>query len=176
MNKDQQPVVLGKIGACHGVNGWMKITTYTDSVTGIFDYSPWLLNERGQWREVKVLRWRQQGKGVVASLEGVDSREQAQNLTNCEIGVLQENMQNLPEGDFYWRDLIGCEVANTTGYNMGKVEQILETGSNDVLMVKANVKDAFGKRERMIPLIMEQFIKHVDLLEKQILVDWDPDF
>ncbi|MGB0894983.1 MAG: ribosome maturation factor RimM [Parashewanella sp.] len=176
MSSNQQPVVLGKIGASHGVNGWMKITTYTDSVTGIFDYSPWLLKENGQWREVKVLKWRQQGKAVIAELEGVNNREQAQLLTHCEIGVAPENMQQLPEGEFYWRDLIGCEVTNTKGYNMGVVEQLLETGSNDVLHVKANIKDAFGKKERLIPFVTEQFIINVDLLEKKILVNWDPDF
>jgi 16S rRNA processing protein RimM len=67
-------------------------------------------------------------------------------------------------------------VTNINGYNMGIVEQIVATGSNDVLLVKANAKDAFGKAERMIPFVPEQFIKQVDLQGKQILVDWDPDF
>lgn len=85
-------------------------------------------------------------------------------------------MKALPEDEFYWRDLIGCEVVNTKGYKMGKVDQIVETGSNDVLLVKANAKDGFGKTERMIPFVTEQFILEVNLAEKQILVDWDPDF
>lgn len=97
-------------------------------------------------------------------------------LTNCEIAILPEQMDALPEDEFYWRDLIGCEVVNTTGYNMGIVDQIVETGSNDVLLVKANAKDSFGKVERMIPFVPEQFIKTVDVQGKQILVDWDPDF
>ncbi len=177
MSSNQQPIVLGKIGACYGVKGWMKITAYTESMEGIFDYSPWLLFEQGKWREVKVSQWRiHGGKAVVAELEGITTREQAQALTNCEIAILPEQMGNLPEDEFYWRDLIGCEVVNTKGYNMGKVDQILETGSNDVLVVKANAKDAFGKGERMIPFVTEQFIIKVDSEAKQILVDWDPDF
>ena len=59
---------------------------------------------------------------------------------------------------------------------MGKVQEIVETGSNDVLLVKANAKDGFGKAERMIPFVTDQFIQKVDLAAKQILVDWDPDF
>ncbi len=176
MNNNQQPVILGKVGASHGVKGWIKITAYTDSVKGIFDYSPWLLKENGQWREVKVADWRQQGKAVIALLDGVENREQAQLLTHCEIGVLSEKIQQLPEGEFYWKDLIGCEVTNTKGYNMGHVEQLLETGSNDVLHVKANIKDAFGKKERLIPFVPEQFIIEINVQEKKILVDWDPDF
>lgn len=176
MSSKQEPVVLGKLGSSHGIKGWLKITTYTESVEGIFDYSPWLIKEQGEWREVKVLQWRYQGKAVVASLEGVDTREHAQMLTNCEIAVTPEQMETLPEDEFYWRDLIGCEVVNTKGYNMGKVQEIVETGSNDVLLVKANAKDGFGKAERMIPFVTEQFIIEVNLSEKQITVDWDPDF
>ena len=176
MSSKQEPVVLGKLGSSHGIKGWLKITTYTDSVEGIFDYSPWLIKEQGEWREVKVLQWRFQGKAVVASLEGVETRDQAQMLTNCEIAVTQQQMETLPEDEFYWRDLIGCEVVNTKGYNMGKVQEIVETGSNDVLLVKANAKDGFGKAERMIPFVTEQFIIEVNLTEKQIIVDWDPDF
>jgi 16S rRNA processing protein RimM len=125
---------------------------------------------------VKVSQWRFQGKGVVACLEGINDREQAQMLTNCDIGILAEQMPTLAQGEFYWRDLIGCEVLNLKGYNMGCVEQILETGSNDVLMVKANANDAFGKTERMIPFLPQQFICEVKLSEKHIVVDWDPDF
>ncbi|AQS37577.1 16S rRNA processing protein RimM [Shewanella psychrophila] len=176
MSSKQEPVVLGKLGSSHGIKGWLKITTYTDSVEGIFDYSPWLIKEQGEWREVKVLQWRFQGKAVVASLEGVETRDQAQMLTNCEIAVTPQQMETLPEDEFYWRDLIGCEVVNTKGYNMGKVQEIVETGSNDVLLVKANAKDGFGKAERMIPFVTEQFIVEVNLTEKQITVDWDPDF
>ncbi|AXQ13170.1 MULTISPECIES: ribosome maturation factor RimM [Shewanella] len=176
MSSNPQPIVLGKLGSSYGIKGWLKITAYTDSVEGIFDYSPWLIKEQGEWREVKVTQWRYQGKAVVAALEGVETRERAQMLTNCEIGILPEQMKDLPEDEFYWRDLIGCEVINTKGYNMGKVDQIVETGSNDVLLVKANAKDSFGKAERMIPFVTEQFIKEVNVSAKQILVDWDPDF
>jgi len=176
MSSKQEPVVLGKLGSSYGIKGWLKITTYTDSVDGIFDYSPWLIKEQGEWREVKVTQWRYQGKAVVAALEGVDNREQAQMLTNCEIAVPAEMIKDLPKDEFYWKDLIGCEVVNTKGYNMGKVQQIVETGSNDVLLVKANAKDGFGKVERLIPFVTEQFIVSVDLTAKQIIVDWDPDF
>ncbi|MCL1141437.1 ribosome maturation factor RimM [Shewanella gaetbuli] len=176
MSSNQQPIVLGKLGSSHGIKGWLKITAYTDSVEGIFDYSPWLINDQGQWREVKVNQWRPQGKAVIAELEGVTTREQAQILTNCEIAIMPEQMKELADDEFYHRDLIGCEVTNNNGYNMGFVDQIVETGSNDVLLVKANAKDAFGKAERMIPFVPEQFILKVDLQGKQILVDWDPDF
>ena len=67
--------------------------------------------------------------------------------------------QNWKKGDYYWHDLIGCSVVNLEGYTMGTVTEMMETGSNDVLVVKANTKDAFGKQERLIPFLYEQVVK-----------------
>ena len=93
-----------------------------------------------------------------------------------EISILEAQLPALEQGDFYWRDLIGSKVVTVSGYDLGKVEQLFETGANDVLMVKANVNDAFGAKQRMIPYLMEQVIKSVDLEANIITVDWDPGF
>lgn len=68
------------------------------------------------------------------------------------------------------------QVRNEKGYDMGLVNDLLETGSNDVLVVKAKTNDAFGKNERLIPFIDEQVIKEVNQQDKYIVVDWDPGF
>jgi 16S rRNA processing protein RimM len=80
------------------------------------------------------------------------------------------------EDDFYWRDLIGCQVKTDKGYDLGIVTEIMETGSNDVLVVKANSNDAFGQKERLIPFIEQQVISNVDITSKLITVNWQPDF
>ena len=80
------------------------------------------------------------------------------------------------EEDFYWRDLVGCQVNTDKGYSLGVVTEMMETGSNDVLVVKANSNDAFGQKERLIPFIEEQVISNVDITGKLITVNWEPDF
>lgn len=112
----------------------------------------------------------------MAKLEGIDTPEQAQRLVTQEIFIDPIQLDDLDDGDFYWKDLMHCEVINTEGYHMGVVTEILETGSNDVLRVKANKKDAYGKQERLIPFVDEQFIVAVDLHTKTIQVNWQPDF
>jgi 16S rRNA processing protein RimM len=67
-------------------------------------------------------------------------------------------------------------VVNRSGYNLGQVTDLMETGSNDVLVVKANLKDAFGKKERLIPFVESQIIDNVDRESQTITVDWDPSF
>jgi 16S rRNA processing protein RimM len=67
-------------------------------------------------------------------------------------------------------------VVTDKGYDLGQVSDIMETGANDVLVVKANLKDGFGKKERLIPYLIDQVILSVSTENKQICVDWDPGF
>ncbi len=169
-------VILGKIGAVYGIKGWLKIHSFTDDPQAIFDYSPWVLNLGGKKQSVTVSEWRRHSNGLIAKFADISDRNDAQLRTGAEIMVESEALPDLPEGEFYWRDLIGMDVVNEQGYNFGKVTDIMETGSNDVLVVKANPNDGFGKKERLIPYIDDQVIKSVSLESKQINVDWDPGF
>ncbi|TKB55320.1 ribosome maturation factor RimM [Ferrimonas aestuarii] len=172
----QELMLVGRLGAPHGIRGWLKVNPFTEDREGIFEYTPWLVTCGGEQKEMKVLDWRRQNNGLIVRLEGIDDRNAAALYTNGEISISADQLKELPEDEFYWRDLIGCNVVNLQGYNMGTVSGILETGANDVLEIKANAKDAFGKRERMVPFVPEQFIIEVKLSEKQIIVDWDPNF
>ena len=76
----------------------------------------------------------------------------------------------VPEpGQFYWSDLLGLTVTTTEGVDLGVVERMMETGANDVLVVK-------GERERLIPFLMDDVVHHVDLDGGRMEVDWDPEF
>ncbi|ART80078.1 ribosome maturation factor RimM [Oceanisphaera avium] len=171
-----EPVVVGQLGAVYGIKGWLKVNSFTDRPDGIFDYQPWLMRDGNSWREVKVSAWKRHNNGLICKLSHVEQREEAQLLTGADIGVSATLFKPLPDDEFYWRDLIGCRVQNTKGYDFGQVSQLMETGSNDVLVVKANAKDAFGQRERLIPFIKDQVIKSVNIAERIIEIDWDPDF
>ena len=176
MTNSSATLIVGKIGAPHGIKGWVRITSYTQELDGIFDFSPWLLTVQGQVKEYRVAEWKHQSKALIAKLEGVTTRDHAEAIKNMEISILEAQLPALEQGDFYWRDLIGSKVVTVSGYDLGKVEQLFETGANDVIMVKANVNDAFGAKQRMIPYLMEQVIKSVDLEANIITVDWDPGF
>jgi 16S rRNA processing protein RimM len=74
-----------------------------------------------------------------------------------------------PEGEYYWTDLIGLTVINREGVTLGQVDHLLETGANDVLVVK-------GERERLIPFLLELVVLEVDLAQRMLRVDWEEDF
>ena len=176
MEEVNKEVILGKVGAVYGIKGWLKIHSFTDDQEAILDYFPWSLKLGNKVQSVDISDWRKHNNGLVVKVTGIDDRDIAQKLVGSEITVNESALSELPEGEFYWRDLIGMDVVNTSGYSLGKVTDIMETGSNDVLVVKANRTDAFGKKERLIPYLDEQVIKNVSLAQKQIDVDWDPGF
>jgi len=175
-NSDQELILVGKIGAPYGIKGWFKITTYTEVPEGIFDYSPWFITLGGQQQTVKVAEWRRHNKGLIAKIQGVDSRDEAEAWLHGEIFVSANQLPELSDDEFYWRDLTGMMVKTDKGYDLGKVSSLMETGSNDVLVVDANHNDAFGKTERLIPFIQDDVIIDVSKEQNTITVDWDPGF
>lgn len=170
------PLVLGKMGSVYGIRGWLKVFSSTEDAESIFDYQPWFIQRAGQWQLVELEGWKRHNQDMIIKVKGIDDRDTAGLLTNCEIVVDSEQLPALEKGDYYWKDLIGCQVITSQGYELGKVTEMMETGSNDVLVVKANLKDAFGVKERLIPFLDGQVIKNVDLTTCTIEVDWDPGF
>lgn len=173
MSHASDNIVIGKVGAAYGIKGWVKINSYTDSPDGIFSYSPWFIGDKEGYI---VELWREQGKGLVAKIAGVNSRDDAEAIKNLDIAILAQQLPELGEDEFYWRDLTGLKVINLNGYDLGTVKEVFNTGANDILNVKANARDAFGKKERLIPFVYDSVIHSVDLAEKVIKVDWDPEF
>ena len=175
MNKEDQ-IILGKVGAVYGIKGWLKIHSFTDELEAILDYFPWSLKLGNKIQAVEVTDWRKHNKGLIVKVGNIDDRDQAQALVGSEILTSENSLPKLPEGEFYWRDLIGMNVVTNKGYDLGIVTDMMETGANDVLVVKANLNDGFSKKERLIPYLLEQVIESVSIENKQICVDWDPGF
>ena len=176
MKEINKEVILGKVGAVYGVKGWLKIHSFTEDQEAILDYFPWSLKLGNNLQSVEITDWRRHSKSLIVKVAGINGRDEAQALVGSEIVVNETSLPELPEGEFYLRDLIGMNVVTTKGYDLGIVSDIMETGANDVLVVKANHNDGFGKKERLIPYLFEQVVDSVSLENKQICVDWDPGF
>ena len=106
----------------------------------------------------------------------MDDRDDAERIKNLEISIKAAMLPKLDDNDVYWRELVGMQVVTDKGYNLGVIKELFETGANDVLLVKANLNDAFGQKERMVPYLLDQVIKQVDRQAKTVTVDWDPAF
>ena len=160
-------VQIGHVSGVHGIQGWVKIYSLTDPREAIFEYQPWLLGESRE--EIRIAQGKKHGKHLVALLENLNDRDQAENLVNRPIAVYRDQFPELPDDEFYWTDLLGLTVRLGNGSELGTIEKMLATGAHDVMVVR-------GERERLIPFVREQYVKSVNLDDGIVVVDWDPDF
>jgi 16S rRNA processing protein RimM len=170
MESSQDYIVMGRINGLHGVRGWVKVFSHTQPRSNILSYRTWYLRRGGEWIATELLDGRLQGKGVVARLKGYDDRDQAAALLGVDIAIRREQMPRSGPGEYYWAELVGLKVINAEGVALGVVEQLLETGANDVLVVRD------GEAERLIPYLPGQFVLEVSLDDGVMKVDWDQDF
>jgi 16S rRNA processing protein RimM len=142
----------------------------------ITEYKQWFLqNKNEDWRSVKILNGRAQGKNIVVQLDGVNTREQAETLKGTQIAIHQDQLETLPKNEYYWKDLIGHKVETTEDVQLGKLDWIFNTGSNDVLIIKSD-DTSVESRERMIPFLLDDVVVSIDMDKSLIIVDWDPEF
>ena len=163
----EKHVALGYISAVHGIKGWVKVHSWTRPMEAILDYQPWLLGE--QQKPVSIVDGRRQGKGLAVLLPGTEDREQARSLVGQQISVKRDQLPATDKDEYYWSDLEGLEVHTLSGEVLGRVETLMETGANDVLVIR-------GEREHLVPFVQGQYITRIDLAGGRIDVDWDPDF
>ncbi|MFT7130931.1 MAG: 16S rRNA processing protein RimM [Gammaproteobacteria bacterium] len=172
-------VVIGKITSVYGVKGWVKIHSYTDPIENFLGYQDCYLDRGDQWEPLDFEAIKLHGKGLVALIDGLSDREEAKRYCQCDVAVRNSELPKLNADEFYWYQLEGLQVS-TSGDNgqdllLGEVDHVMETGANDVLVVRKS-KGSIDKAERLIPWIKDQVIKSVDLELGVIRVDWDPEF
>ena len=161
-------VVLGRIGAPFGVQGWVKVTSYTEPAAGIADYAHWALVRDGERRSVRVLDSKRAGQSIAVRLEGVDSREAAQALTGFEVQVDRSELPPTAPNEHYLHDLVGLEAVNRDGVPLGRIDGFLELPAHPVAVLRGD------ERERLVPVVRDRLVA-VDLAAGRVTFDWHPD-
>jgi 16S rRNA processing protein RimM len=164
-------VLLGRVVGVHGVHGTVKIESFTEPRSAIFEYRPWLLERApDRFQEIAEAHGHAQGKGMVATLPGVTDRDMAAGLIGARIWVPREALPEPEAGECYQTDLEGLRVVNLADEDLGRVTHMFDNGAHDVLVTR----DEAG-RERLIPYVVEVYVKSVDLDAERITVDWNKD-
>ena len=172
-------LVVGKITGCYGVKGWVKIHSYTEPKENFLGFGKWMLRRKGAVEPVEFVDLRAQGKCLVAHIAGVDDRTLAESYRGLEVVVPAGSLPDLEEGDYYWSQLQGLQVwcrdqspgAGAEPVLLGSVDHLIETGANDVLVVKPS-QGSMDDRERLIPYLPGDVVTRVDLAEAVIEVNW----
>ena len=166
----QRMITVGRLHGAFGVRGEVKLESFTDPLRSIARYQPWILRDaRGIERACEGVRVREGGKGLIATMPGIEDKDAADALRGTEVLVPRSALPPPAEGEFYWVDLEGLCVVNLDGADFGIVSHLFSTGANDVLVAQ-------GERERMIPFVLPDYIRSVDFEAGVVTVDWDADF
>ncbi|MBX2858604.1 MAG: ribosome maturation factor RimM [Cellvibrionaceae bacterium] len=178
MAKPSELLTVGRVVGVFGIKGWVKVKSYTQPESAIISYQPWQLQSVNDLRPVVVADHQFSDKGLLVRFEGVQDRTLAESYTRCDVLVIKALLPTLGAEDFYWHQLIGLAVIYVGGsehVKLGEVQGLLETGANDVLVVKP-CEGSVDQQERLVPYVFGRFVLGVDLQQRRIEVDWDPEY
>lgn len=177
-----ESLVLAEVLGAHGIKGWVKVKPLVEDplfLMGIdgLALAPGPKMRQAASRGAKVLNLRPQGRGWVMQLSGVEDRTQAEGLIGMVLLGTAALLPELEDGDFYWRDLVGlrvwCEGSDGVCL-LGEIDHLLETGANDVLVVRP-CEGSMDDKERLIPWLVDDVVRAVDVEAGTVHVIWYTD-
>ena len=165
---EEKKLLVGKINGFFGVQGWVKIFSYTEPRKNILKYRPWFFIDNGTYKVIEITTGREQSKTIVAHVKDIDNRDQAGQLIGKDLYIDKDQLPELSDNEHYWHELNEFRVINKNGVDLGVVNYLVDTGSNNVLVTK-------GDKEHWIPYI-EPYLVSVDKQNRVITVDWNENF
>ncbi len=126
-------ICVAKIGAAHGVRGEVRLWTFTEDPLAVASYGP--LESSDGTRHFTIKRIRAAKTHLVATLDGISTREAAEQLNGAELFVAREKLPAPAEGEFYHADLIGLAAETKEGEPLGNVVAIHNFGAGDIIEI-----------------------------------------
>jgi 16S rRNA processing protein RimM len=168
LNKTQSikdRVIIGKIVGAHGVKGTLKIHSYAESLEIFEPNASIVVSTPGGSEENYEIDWiKSHSRGALLALKTVNHRDQAKTLVGADLQIEKAKLPALEAGVYYWNDLIGLKVFTTEDQYLGRLESIIETGANDVYVVKGDA------REILIPAL-KSVVHTIDIDAKIMRVE-----
>ena len=163
MNEDF--IIIGKIVSTQGNKGEVKVIPLTDSIDRFDKLTDVFIREGNIEKLLKINNLKTKKNAVILKFEDIDNIEKAKILVESFLEVKRSDAVKLPKDTYFIFDIIGLEVYTNENELLGKVDNIISTGSNDVYVVKNK-----NKKEILIPAIRE-IIKNIDVEKKRITIN-----
>ncbi len=156
-------ILIAKIQAHQGLNGWLKVYSYSETKQKFSEYKYFFIQKgnntiRLDIEDISI------GKSIKVKFKNFNCREDSQDYIGEEIFINEDQLDVLEANQFYWKELIGLTAYLNNGKKIGIVSDIIETGSNDVLVIK-------GEEEILVPYIFGESVMEVVVEEKKIIIN-----
>ena len=163
---------MGRVSAPYGVRGMVRVQPWSEDPFALVQHTAWWLRQRqgSQWEPRRVMQVKAHGAALVAALERIATRDDAEALRGAEVGIAREDLPDLAADELYWADLEGLAVVNRDGVRLGEVAGVMDNGAHAIL----RVRDGMGN-ERLIPWV-PAYVEAVDTTARRIDVDWQADY
>ena len=177
-------IQVGRIADAWGLKGWFKVLPHSADPEALFSSKRWYLQptERGKaaFAGTQLMRIREakvHSDTIVAVAHDMEDRDIAEALKGSRIFIPRSSFPTPELDSYYWVDLLGLSVVNREGIALGIVKDLMATGPQTVLVIEFTelVEGIEKTQERMIPFV-SHFVDDVNLPEKCITVDWQPDY
>jgi len=157
-------LVIGKIVSTHGIKGKLRVNSYAES-PAIFTSQKffYVKDEKGNFKRYEITNVEPHKNVILVELDGISSIDEAEKLIGTSIFIEKSKLLPLSEDEYYWFEIIGLKVFTDEGAFLGKVERILQTGSNDVYVIRNK------KKECLIPAIAD-VVTNIDVIKKTMII------
>jgi 16S rRNA processing protein RimM len=172
-------VLVGHVTGAYGIQGWVRIRPYSAEADALLGTKTWWLDKPGQHHvltDVEMLQAKVHGEDVVARLMGIADRNMAEALKGTTVHIRRSHFPALPDGEFYWVDLIGLTVENLRGEVLGTVSDLMDNGAHPILRVSVPQSSETDKAQELLIPFVDQFVKTVDQSARKITADWERDY
>lgn len=157
-------VIVGTLSGSFGVKGEVRLKSFCADPESIADYAP-LYTEDGKVFPMLVLTG-QMKNGFIARIQGIDTKEEADDMRNVSLFADRATLPNLPDDEYYYADLIGLTVLDTGGTVLGTVKTVMNHGAADLLEIIAP-----GATDTVLLPFTQAAVPTVDLATKRIIAD-----
>ncbi|ETR74138.1 MAG: 16S rRNA processing protein RimM [Candidatus Magnetoglobus multicellularis str. Araruama] len=161
---DERFLLAGKVIGVHGIQGAVKFKSFVDEKLLTPDNPLFYRSRDRNFHRISILSIKPYKRNFLITLEGISDRTQATTLVGIDIFIQRNVLPDLDSDTFYWFEIQGLEVIDTSGHHCGVIRSIIETGSNDVYVIEKNGE------EYLIPAI-ESAVINIDIQKKQMVID-----
>lgn len=167
-------IQIAQLKKPYGIKGWLWVFSNLDEREDIFTMNPWWMKTARGLQPLTLTKWRKQGSGLVAQFNEIPDRNVAETMNGVTIWASKENLPEPDEDEYYWSDLVGLTVVNQGDICLGTIDELFETGANDVMVVIPS-DISIDSEKRLIPW-HKQTIVSVDINHRKVIVNWEVDY